>query len=439
MEELARWADFLRARDLDFSEFIKLGSALWGAFMTYKGLNGQINAVMDVMDFASRKLQGHSPEATSLHYIAALSVRMSLTIIPRSELAKDLVAGSMAQLDVLSSERDSVFVSYPSDVMLAQAASLLIQAAPEKTFLDDHTSNFQIAMGDGGECVTEMLLLAAMDKLNKPFRSVLVGEYIESLFGETVGKALAESFAGKSILKGRVYFNHFIKLTASATLENVTYAFIRGAAIAGYSSQFGWDLCVPVCLEDGRVTAIFVQVKNYDCLIPNATMVGIMQKLRVAGLQLFNPASFKEMRDNERVSNVELGKRMLAIQDDAQNLEDVSLNILLNLLQGSPIPEDHKDRQNLPTHFQNIAAPHISSVQPCHNFIGVQGLSPEAFPNFWGETVPVKRACLSLIQNLLVPRQGYTRQLARDYNQTFIDKFYQHDHPHAENTFNRRK
>lgn len=436
--ENANWYQFLNSRDQSAFEFVRLGSPLWGAFIVYKHLTDTEKDIGLLIAFAAFKLQGSGLITLSIHYIAALTARASLTIVARSSLANELVAGCMAQLDMISSKRDCVFVSYPSDVTLAQGAASLIRGNPKEALqsLHDHLSTSQISIGDGGESVAELLLLAAIDYSGMRFKSILVKEFLENLFGISVAKPLLETFSKKPILKGRLFFNHFVKLQNSAVAANIPYFFTRGAGISGYPVQFGWDLCIPVCLEDGRLTAIFVQVKNYKDMLADSYIIGLMQKMRLAGLQLFNPTAYAELWDSakeKKPNNVELGKRIREIGANAQNLEDLSLNICINFLQGEPVRPDavSENIKRLPSAFKLIACPHISQVQASHNFICLQGMSTDAFPNFWGSTVEEKENCFSLLRRLLVPRSDYSRQLSHDYNSEFVDTFNRFDHGHA--------
>lgn len=432
--EKANWFEFLNSRDQNAFEFVKLGSPLWGASIIYKHLDNSEESIDWLISFAAFKLEASSSLTLPMYYIAALTARASLTIIPRSSLANELVAGNMAQLDMISANRDSVFVSYPSDVMLAQGAASLIKRNPLKALeaLDDHLCKSQISLGDGGESVVELLLLAAVDELDRQFRSISVEDFIRSLFGEDVAKPLLEIFSNKPILKGKLFFNHFVKLSESAVAGNLAYYFTRGAAISGYPVQFGWDICIPVCLEDGRLTAIFVQVKNYKDLLTETYIIGLMQKMRLAGLQLLNPVEYCTLWNSEKErkpNNVELGKRVREIGADDQNLEDLALNICMNLLQGDRVPSDATgdSSDGLPAH--------ISLVQATHNFVCVQGLTSHYFPNFWGNGPEEKAACISILQRLLVPRSDYSRQLSYDYNSTFVKTFNRFDHGHTRGTF----
>lgn len=428
------WWNFLIDRDTGPCEFLKLGCPLWGAFMEYGNLPE--SSITDLIAFAKRKLLGgcnfldldmnENVVIRTLSYIAALASRMSLTIIPKSNLTNLLVASCMAQLEYLSADRQSVYINYPSDVVLAEAAADFLDSKSLEIMraLLEYTANSEISLGDGGESIAEMIVLAAIDNLKPLFNSVLVEAFLKSLFGEVAAAPILDSFAGKPILKGRVCFNHFIKLKESATVDNLIYCFIRGAAISGYTQQFGWDLCIPVCLEDGRLSAIFIQIKNYKDMMKHYDVIGIMQRMRLAGSMLLNPPAYKSLWNPEvekKPTSTLLGKRMLDVGNE--NLDDISMNILINLLQGHPLPSDMPEYQDLPDQFKDIDVPHLATVQPGHNFIAIQGFSIAAFPNIWGNSTGRKKEIESIMKHILKPRSDYIRLMEYEQNERFQKYF----------------
>lgn len=443
------WWIFLLDRDKNPYEFMKLGIPLWGAFFEYRNLNlnDPVLTIDQVIRFSMTKLQGELSSSTDvikntdnleipikcLSFIASMASRMSLTIVSKSNLANLLVASSMAQLDYLSIDRHTAFVSYPSDVTLAEGASRIINYYPLDTIrtLVEFTANSQINIGDGGKCVTEMILLAAMDKFSTPFQSITVTNFIKTLFDKITAEVIIESFKNKPILKGRIYFNHFVKLQESAKPANLVYYFTRGAAISGYPVQFGWDHCIPVCLEDGRLTAIFIQVKNYKDMMKIYDVVGIMQRMRLAGSMLLNPTVYENLwnpKIEKKPSTSSLGKRIQPVGN--VDVDDLSMNILINLLQGQPLPADAKLYQELPNRLRNVPSPHTSSINSSHNFVAIQGFSLSVFPNLWGRTIADKREVEALLKLLLWPRSDYLRQLEHERSQAYVESFKMLDHGH---------
>lgn len=427
------WWQFICERDSSPFEFIKLGSPLWGALMIYKNLRDNNVAIEAILEYAVTKLcGGQSLDIMEEHLIAALSARASLTIVPRSNLANELVAGSMGQLDLISSDRHSAFVSYPSDITLAQGASVIIMKHPVLALkaLLNFTANSQISVGDGGEAMVELILLAAMDNLHHTFQSVLVKDFLVSLLGDVTGNPLLNCFTGKPILTGKIFFNHFIKLESSATEENLLYCFSRGAAISGYPMQPGWDMCIPVCLESGNFTAIFIQVKNYKEYLELSELRPMRGKMRLAGIQLLNPAKYETMWTGKKPKSSVLGNKVKAI-DNEKNPDEMAIHIFINLLQGQPLSEEKVDPSSLPNQFANLSLPHLTTVETSHNFIAIQSFSLNAFPNFWGNSVEEKEACAETVKQLLLPRFDYSRQLEFENSALIVKTFNRFDHGHA--------
>jgi hypothetical protein len=207
-----------------------------------------------------------------------------------------------------------------------------------------------------------MVLLAAMDSLKRQLESCPVADFVKSLFEDKTAKAILESFAGKPILKGRIFFNHFARLQVSASADSLAYYFIRGAAITGHPEQFGWDHCIPVCLADGRLTALLIKVHNYAHTIRPADVDGERHRMRRSGSMLLNPASYE--------SNSAPGKRD-SPEEHEGSLDALSMSIMINLLQGEPTPSD---------------ANSAIIIEPLANFVAVQGFSLSAFSLTCGGT-----------------------------------------------------
>ena len=264
-----RWNDFLRERDQNPLLLVQLGSALWRTFIMSGG------GLPSLITYARLKLTLTSSDYGMTAYIASLACRTCLNVLPSSALATDLVASNMAQLDVLTGERDRVFLSYPPDPVLAQGGALVQRAKAIEilTCLEQQMNTANVNVGDVGEAVCQFLLLSAADfaaavEPEGKFRSYSVQHFLSHLFNPVVLGLLSESLSSHAVFaEGRMFFNHFARLPSKMTLENLGFLFGRGCAACGFSQQKGFDFAIPVLLADGSLSGIFVQVKNYEDLL----------------------------------------------------------------------------------------------------------------------------------------------------------------------------
>lgn len=58
-----------------------------------------------------------------------------------------------------------------------------------------------------------------------------------------------------------MFFNHISKVSRDITFRSLGFMLGRGSGVSGYSQQRGFDLAIPICLPDGFLSAVFVQVR----------------------------------------------------------------------------------------------------------------------------------------------------------------------------------
>jgi hypothetical protein len=173
------WIDFLISRDTDPTDLVSLGSSLWqSCFLSAKIANDE-GALKSTVTYAILKLTcGHFSDWKPEAYLAMILARVHVGILPKSRVANQLVARSMAQLDYLPLDRSTAFISYPSDPILAEGAKRCIMQKPTECLrtLLNYTCDSTVDLGDGGEFAAQIKLLSAFDSLKSGLKSVTVYE-----------------------------------------------------------------------------------------------------------------------------------------------------------------------------------------------------------------------------------------------------------------------
>lgn len=263
------WKAFLDGRVNSLAkDFYFLGSPLWRAFHEYQpGFTFK-----SLFDYAASKMNGGKSDTLAVSdtsVIAALCCRVGLSILPDSVLAKDLVAGGMAQINYLTRNRHYAFIGYPSDPTLAEGAARIMKSANERItrVLKSHVDKSLVDIGMSGEVVARLLIINAMDRMRTESSSPPPPRTVSAFFKELLTSghyATMENELGKSkIWNAELFVNHTVILDKGATKKNVAYALCRGAMITGFPQQPAWDICIPVVLPNGQLSSILLQIKNW--------------------------------------------------------------------------------------------------------------------------------------------------------------------------------
>jgi hypothetical protein len=222
---------------------------------------------------------------------------------------------------------------------------------------------------------------------------------------------------GHPILKGRLFFNHFAKLTEIMVLDNLSYFFIRGAAISCVHHQLGFDLVIPVCLENGKLTAIFVQIKNYNSDITGGTVEDLRVLMMLAAKSIFDPETYRIIKEEQKAqkkrktSETASIAEIIAENNNETSLDNSSIYILMNLRQGA----------------EGLSRVHVYASE---RYIEAQGISSNIYPSMWGVLPETKKGCLSIIQSLLASRTSYDLELKSKANNEYREHFLATDHDH---------
>ena len=263
------WKAFLDERVNSLGkDFYFLGSPLWRAFHEYQpGFT-----IEALFDYAAAKMNGGKSVTLSVpdtSVIAALCCRVGLSILPDSVLAKDLVAGGMAQIHYLTRNRHYAFIGYPSDPTLAEGAARIMKSASDRitSVLKSHVDQSLVDIGMSGEVVARLLVINAMDRMRTeslcPPRPGTVSAFFEELLTPGHFAAMENALGGSKIWNAEIFVNHTVILDKGITTKNVAYALCRGSMVTGFPQEPAWDICIPVVLPNGQLSSILFQIKNW--------------------------------------------------------------------------------------------------------------------------------------------------------------------------------
>jgi hypothetical protein len=214
--------------------------------------------------------------------IACIAVLTGINISPLSTIANELVASHMATCLAIDSNRESLFMMYPVEPVLAEAAKHYIKheyghRKLSKVFepLQDCFRIGAIDRGHNGELIAKLLILLGMFQISEVGSVVSSCQCVlDALFGKDVMNNESLAHAGDEFS-----FNCFTELVrnskywveSDAQHELASY-FNRGVAIQLPRGHPGADLLLPIrrksiCEKSGcdqyHYKYLLIQVKNY--------------------------------------------------------------------------------------------------------------------------------------------------------------------------------
>jgi len=245
------------------------GRPLWQAIA-----EADPHAVELILDIAVGKIAGRAQGAARLEVsrrnededllVALLAIRVPMQIVACSELAQRLVSSRLAILDDVDKE-GSLYVSYMSEPVLALAAAKVLSVesnyvlALERLCLSVRQRS--VLPGLREEMLTQVLTLRAYDRLvfkageYRP-RTVRVGRFLKKLLGaEDFGKLEQLGLvteANRGVMRGFVHLTHYVQLhhRDPPTRADLREYLARGAGLVCRAGQEGYDLVIPVLLEE---------------------------------------------------------------------------------------------------------------------------------------------------------------------------------------------
>ncbi|CAG8480336.1 6272_t:CDS:2 [Paraglomus occultum] len=216
----------------------------------------------------------------SVKALAIVGPRVCLDIVPQSIHASQLTASHLAYVHYISTSGESLYVSYPSEPILAEASAHLMHRIARTRYLSQLVHAVRSGHVEGGfrgELVGRLLALFAWDKAQGPpnaidvhfSRALCVGEYLEQLIAggrKKVKEILEESAVDSSVmvnfLSGEMFFTHFVPLRYTQSRVDLPRCINRGAAIQCKRGQTGIDLILPVILPPSSNTNRHAESQN---------------------------------------------------------------------------------------------------------------------------------------------------------------------------------
>ncbi|XHG06275.1 hypothetical protein AWENTII_009480 [Aspergillus wentii] len=249
-----------------YKDLFTFGRPLWGALLEDEKMSAE-----DVKGLIQHKISDfRSPSAPGLHEqsrpnetdhvrsLALLSYRI-MFFINLESLAEELSSTYLHFIADVSDDRALVRTLQPSEPILAWVASQEMQMPRKRVAvvrsIHYHIQRGFINIGDVGEVVAAMILLFALDKANgigRP-RPVSLAKFFKCLLPERLcGKIQPicerDSKLGE-IWEGSVFFSQFVRTQnndRAVTIEVLTRAYARNAALIAPNNFEGCDLIIPI-------------------------------------------------------------------------------------------------------------------------------------------------------------------------------------------------
>ncbi|OAV85454.1 hypothetical protein PTTG_30512, partial [Puccinia triticina 1-1 BBBD Race 1] len=293
------WDELLSAERL-----FSYGSPFYGLF--FKGymegvMKDQPGTVVEyISSIAEAKLVcssgAVSTEAMELspsQYFAILGSVIQTRVSSYSPINSELVASHAAHCMFIDSDREMVVSDYPPQFVYALAANRIL--ASDEThwikcinLLAAAVNKGHVQIGDVGETATRLILIRAMQKTKAiPCNrtdsipdgySVRLADFLETLTGKdpyTVDfGCIAKGDKERLLKEGRVFFNHFTRISYTPSASDFLEFLYRGVAVQCMPGQPGLDELFPIYLAPKS------QSPKLD--LENITFCGIQTK-NVAG------------------------------------------------------------------------------------------------------------------------------------------------------------
>ncbi|TFY71749.1 hypothetical protein EVG20_g1246 [Dentipellis fragilis] len=251
-----------------------LGRALFHAHYD----DGDESVRKDIVSFASVKLMAGYIQRTELlnddQKLACLAVRLGVDFRAtgwlHQEKERTQVERHMRLCLSASEGFRNIITIAPSEPVLAEAAFRAMDGWDVPAALLSHIDSSYLSIGERGELIASLLVLAARDAAVKSRPSsphsleddgrARVTSVVDFLHQD---KHLAKDFEGADI-----WFNHLIKVHDFAVInqEYLWMILSRGAAVICANHRRGVDIVIPILFKNNllkkNVSAILIQVKN---------------------------------------------------------------------------------------------------------------------------------------------------------------------------------
>ncbi|CAG8732644.1 10369_t:CDS:2, partial [Funneliformis caledonium] len=214
----------------------------------------------------------HNPREIIIrqNMVALWCVRASLLVKPQGELASDLIANCLGVCLGVSPDQKTVFISYFSEPLVAEAAAQII---------NHHKIKFE-------KTIEPLLMQKHLPEFIYTY-PLTVRQYLTALMLEvSYLKGQINSDSMELLLSGIVFFIHFKVVAQSITKEDLRHFFCRDVALQYQRGQSVIDHGILVLLLNGEFTCILIQMCNYSGSDPNVMFANLVITSQTAGLDM---------------------------------------------------------------------------------------------------------------------------------------------------------
>jgi hypothetical protein len=281
------------------------GRPLWGSLLEAQSHNMALTSdrIIDLArdkiiggtNFTSWKQDKSRKTFSAAETLSILGPRLCIDVSPWTSLSSQLVSNHMWLCLHVSEQRDRIATSLPSEPILAEAASRIMNdpSVDVSELLNVLASTFKegvVLGGYRGELVARFLLLRAWDVAcdkriqsttltvnNQYSLSMPLGDFLKSLLASEAYEKLAphledekdSTYMQSTLCNALIKFTHFVKVTYTPSRQELLQFFIRGAAILCKECEKGADIIIPIfmgkvgtSLDADRISYVLIQVKN---------------------------------------------------------------------------------------------------------------------------------------------------------------------------------
>ena len=249
------------------------------------------------LSIGQKLINDHPSQLSETALLAVLSPRLALQLNSATLVPENLVKSHLGMCYFVSEQQGFMIADYPSEPVVALAASLLLINEPFKGItwistlknLVKFIKSGAVENGYRGELLARVLLSIAWDlsvktahplnpTVGDAYGPVTVRHFLTTLGSNNLVENIESCNVSKDqmaqFMNGHVFFTHFTYVTFTQDIEDLRKNFIMSSAIVCKRCEVAIDLIVPVLMPDGVMSYISIQVKNYtkDKTRPNDVM-----------------------------------------------------------------------------------------------------------------------------------------------------------------------
>ncbi|KAH9256304.1 hypothetical protein BASA81_005525 [Batrachochytrium salamandrivorans] len=206
--------------------------------------------------------------------LAAVLVRVAVSISAQSRVSERLVAFHMGTLLGVSFDRESLLVTYLSEPALAAAASLLwrkhlpsLLSTLREALVCGAVSAGPVSVGPAGEIAAQVALLVAFDSLcgedSGLKRTKPLADFLEALLPADSQVKAAEFIPEEHRKGAQVSVLQFVQPPANFKLTEAVLKELHARQTACVLPPDQGGLLVPYALPDDKYSFVLVQVENW--------------------------------------------------------------------------------------------------------------------------------------------------------------------------------